>query len=146
MVDIVGNGATEEEKKIKKQISKYNLEKTIFIKPYDLGIRKKLKNYDIGINCSFAEAFGRMTIEYMAAGLCVIASNKGANLELIENNINGIIYDKENINSLCDKIEYLYYNRNELKILALEGCKGISFYKSEKNCDNIYNFYNQIKD
>lgn len=87
-----------------------------------------------------------MTIEYMSAGLCVIASNRGANLELIENNNNGIIYEKENVNSLSDKIKYLYYNRDELKKLALEGCKTINFFTSEKNCHNIYNFYNQKKE
>ena len=50
----------------------------------------RLKNYHIGLMCSKAEGFGRVTVEYMCAGLAVIASDCGANPELIQHDVTGI--------------------------------------------------------
>jgi glycosyltransferase involved in cell wall biosynthesis len=46
---------------------------------------------NIGLMCSRDEAFGRVTIEFMLHKMPVIASNSGANPELVINRINGDI-------------------------------------------------------
>ncbi|MDR2836303.1 MAG: glycosyltransferase family 4 protein [Bacteroidales bacterium] len=59
---------------------------------------------DCSLVCSRFEAFGRVTIEAMKCGLPVIASNIGANSELIKDGFNGYLYKFDNPNDLADKI------------------------------------------
>ncbi|TQM63399.1 glycosyltransferase [Klugiella xanthotipulae] len=59
---------------------------------------------DVGITASRAEAFGRGTTEYMALGLPVLASRAGANLELVEDGVTGILFDSGDAHSLAEAI------------------------------------------
>ena len=56
------------------------------------------------------EGFGRVTVEYMLSGLCPIVSNTGANLEIVDDKISGIVYEKGNIQDLKEKIKYCINN------------------------------------
>lgn len=47
---------------------------------------------DVGVNTSASEGFSNAIIEYMAAGLPVVATDVGGNRELIEHGINGYLY------------------------------------------------------
>ncbi|BAK48509.1 predicted glycosyltransferase [Clostridium sp. SY8519] len=76
---------------VKELIEKYNLECIFTFRGFVTNIPEILSNYDFGILCSRAEAFGRVTVEYMMAGLCPIAPATGANLELIDEN-SGVLY------------------------------------------------------
>ena len=58
----------------------------------------------IALVCSRCEAFGRITIESMKMGLPVIASNTGANPELIKEGFNGYLYEYGNEKELAEKI------------------------------------------
>lgn len=60
-------------------------------------VADRLADYDIGLACAKAEAFGRIILEYQAAGLAVVAADRGAFSELIEDGINGLLYDNEDL-------------------------------------------------
>lgn len=62
----------------------------------------------------------------MQAGLCVIASNTGANIELIENKKTGILYEYANSKDLADQFVYLLNNIEQIKILAKQGKENAS--------------------
>ena len=144
-VDIVGSGYVFAEENLKKEIANNKLESVINFKGYDKDIRKKINTYDIGIICSKSEGFGRVTIEYMSAGVCVIASNTGANIELIEENKNGFLYKKGNCYDLAKKITFVFQNRTLLEEIAKNS---ISTAKSKFSTDifvkNIMNFYEYL--
>ena len=57
--------------------------------------------------CSTLETFGRVAVEGQKCGLPVILSDVGANPERIENGVNGLLYQKGNIEDLVEKIERL---------------------------------------
>ena len=61
--------------------------------------------------CSRMEAFGMVTVEAMKVGKPVIASNSGANSELIQHERNGLLYRMGDAEDLADKIMFLYRNR-----------------------------------
>lgn len=117
-VDIIGSGYKYAEEQLNNEIKNNDLGRVITFKSYDPLIREKIKNYDVGINCSISEGFGRVTIEYMSAGLCVIASDAGANKELIVDGENGLLYKKGDYKELADKITYILKNYNKIKIIA----------------------------
>ena len=60
---------------------------------------------------SVMEAFGRVTVEAMLSGNPVLASDTGANRELIEENRTGWFFREGDAESLADKMEYIIKNR-----------------------------------
>ncbi|MBX8938053.1 glycosyltransferase family 4 protein [Enterococcus gilvus] len=90
-IDFVGDG---DSKYISFLKNKYNyLKENFTIHPYNNEILKYLKNYDIGVNASFSEGFGRVTVEYLEQGLFVIGANSGASTEIINDNRLGWLVD-----------------------------------------------------
>ena len=104
-----------------------------------------LCNYHVGLTCSRAEGFGRVTAEYMHAGLGVIVSNTGANHELIQNEKTGLVFEMNNYQDLADKIILLYQKR-ELLVEYGEHAKkyAIAHFTNELNTRNIFNEYMRL--
>ncbi len=126
----------------KEFIKKKQLEESIIWEGYSNNLDRELARYDVGITTSKNEGFGLATASYMIAGLCVIASNTGANEELINHKKTGIIYNYGNESELADIIEYLYKNR---KVAKDFGEKARDFalkrFTSQTYQDNVYNHY-----
>ena len=75
------------------------------------------KKCDIICACSYSEAFGLTTIEAMLSGALVIASDSGANCELIDNGVNGLLFRCDDAGDLCQKLSMAVDNKkfsNEL--------------------------------
>lgn len=97
---------------------------------------------DVEIVASNKEAFGRVTVEAMFAGMPVLASNAGANPELIENSIDGLLFDNENYRDLAEKMEFILENPLLIKKMgkiALE--KAISRFMADVNAEKIEELY-----
>ena len=95
-----------------------------------------LKQYDVGVVCSKAEGFGLVTIEYLASGLTVVASDTGANPELLENSNNGFLYHLGDIEELSSILEQLYIKK----------CNGImNQNRSEKDSIQKYSIENTVE-
>lgn len=58
----------------------------------------------IALICSKAEAFGRVTIEAMNGHQIVIGANSGATPEIIDNNLNGFLYETGDFVDLANTI------------------------------------------
>ena len=141
-IDIIGTGKPEYVDFLNKEIKSKNLEDNVKLLGYKDNLRQMLKNYQIGLMCSKSEGFGRTTVEYMASGLLVIASDTGANIELINNNIDGIIYEYNNIKELKEKIEYVLDNQSLInKISANAHKKVCERFGIERNVREIITNY-----
>lgn len=139
-VDFYGKSDEKYKSKILSFIEKNNLKNNVKIFDYIDNVYEKLKDYDIGLMCSQSEAFGRVTIEYMAAGLITIASNTGANPEIISNNEDGFLYIKNDINSLRDILKNIDNVNFELisKRAKEKVEKNFTYEINAKNCYNLY--------
>lgn len=107
-------------------------------------VYKILQNYDVGLTCSRAEGFGRVTAEYMHARLGVIASDTGANPELIGEG-EGLLYPLEDAKALAERICTFYRDRALLEKMAQAGFeKARAHYTKQINADNLYALYHEI--
>ena len=144
-VDFFGSGEELYIDYLKKEVLKLNLIGTIRFHEYKKTLSSIIGQYDIGVVCSKAEAFGRVTAEYMMAGLCVVASNCGANSELISDGETGYLYEHNDIKQLSLILQNLI---NERSVIALVGSKArekaISEFTVERNAKNIYLLYKNI--
>lgn len=141
-LDVIG-GITETYKaKLQAPLKKSGMLEQVSFLGACSDVYSRLKDYHIGLMCSKAEGFGRVTAEYMHAGLGVIASNCGANPELIEDGVTGLLYNREDTDSLTEAISRLYTNRILLSDVAKAGQQyAIEHFKKEKNADAIYQWY-----
>ena len=67
------------------------------------------------------ETFGLVLIEAMQCGICVLGSNQGGPLEIIDNDINGLLFESMNSEDLYQKLLTIYNHPNKKEQLALLG-------------------------
>lgn len=144
-LDIVGDGTAAYTNTLKQLIKENHLDGQVRLLGYQKDFYRELCQYDCGIMCSKCEGFGRVTVEYMMAGLPVIASDTGANPELIQDRYNGMLYRYENIEDLADKIMYLLSHTSCMEML---GCNAyacaVTKYTASINAWKIYEEYKKI--
>lgn len=144
-LDIIGDGSNSYVQKLKKRINDLGLEKHVKILGYQNNIYEKLHNYDCGIICSKSEGFGRATIEYMMAGLPVIASNAGANPELVHPEKNGVLYRYGDVNDLKSKILEITQNKGKMERMGRTAHEiAVKKFSAKGNASLIYQEYEKI--
>lgn len=104
---LVGADNGEFTKKVKQYICQHTLEDIVTVIDYTSTPLEYFRLADVALVCSKSEAFGRVTIEAFKCGIPVIASDVGANIELVRDGYNGYIYNKGDKMDLADKIAKL---------------------------------------
>ncbi len=143
-LDIIGEAYPDYKRKILKSIKRNQLESIVRFTGYQKNIFQILSNYDIGFTGSRAEGFGRCTVEYMMAGLLTIASDTGANPELIEDKRTGILYRYGDVEDLSKKIEWVITHEDERNCIAQNGCEFVRIrYSQNKSAAEVYEVYKE---
>lgn len=75
------------------------------------------------------EDFGIVMVEAMAAGVPVIALNKGAAQEIVSENVSGLFFNECSVRSLCDAINAFEQNEDHFDV----GCQKLQTF-SQSNC------------
>lgn len=144
-LDIIGEGSSEYVSLIEKRIKELNLQENISLLGFKEDIVLLLGKYDVGFVASKAEAFGRTTIEYMLSGVVVIATDAGANPELIQNGENGFLYKSNDFQDLAYNIEYVVKKYSKLKNIKESAYYNAKQnFSSEKNASEVYEIYKQV--
>lgn len=144
-LDLYGDCSADYRKEIDKFLKDNDLTSIVSFKGFSDNLKELLCNYDVGVVNSRCEAMGRVTIEYMMAGLCVLASNRGANNELTENGRYGIIYEYGDTKSIRDKLIYIIDNRNKLyDIGQVARQRALEKYSIVNNVTKFMELYNLI--
>ena len=145
-LDVIG-GITETYKlKLSEPLKKCGIENQVRFLGACNDVYDRLKDYHIGLMCSKAEGFGRVTVEYMHAGLVVIASDTGANLELIQDQTTGLVYHREDVKTLTQKLIYVWEHKDKIAEIADRGKKEAEKYTKEKNAREIFAQYRKMKE
>lgn len=145
-IDIIGWGDKIYIEQLKSRINELGINDQVTFLGRRNDIHSLLAEYDVGFMCSRSEGFGRVTAEYMHAGLLVIASDTGANPELINDGESGLLYHYGNFEDLASKIEYAFSHPQECKMMAKRGKEfAAENFTCMKNADNIYNLYCNVQ-
>lgn len=141
-LDIYGNGDQAYIQKIETAAKKAGVHVRLMGQTDHLA--EILPTYHVGIVPSKAEAFGRVTVEYMMAGLYVIASDTGANPELISTQY-GALYKLGSAPDLAEKITWAYEHREDAKRIADAGKAYASECFTDKiNAEKVYKLFQSI--
>lgn len=118
---IIGNFRDSETEKISHDIiKKNNLEKFIFFvgAKYDIEKINYFNKADLFIYPTLKDAFPLVLLEAFSYAIPVISTNEGAIDEIIDNDNNGYIVEKNDVNALVEKISYLNENRDKLNLFS----------------------------
>ena len=144
-VDIYGTGTKGYTAFLHRKIQEYGLENIVHMCGYCDCLETKLPDYEIGMMCSRAEGFGLVTVEYMMSGLCVIASDTGANPELVLDGECGLLYRYGDVENLADKLRFALTHRDEIRGMGTKArehaCKN---FTADANAKQIYAIYQEL--
>jgi glycosyltransferase involved in cell wall biosynthesis len=103
-----------------KTIDDNQLTDRVFIRPFRKDIATFFKAIDVFVMASKAETFGMVTIEAMACGVPVIASNAGGSPEILDFGKYGFLFEPLNVESLAKKIDLFCGEPNVFSEVSLK--------------------------
>ncbi len=131
-------------RELKKYIEKEKLEH-IEMAGYVSDMNALRRKVHVEIVPSVMEAFGRVTVEAMLSGNPVLASDTGANKELIEEGKTGWFFKEGDAAALAEKMKYILANKKMISLMgrvAYQEAK--EKYLSERNTKDIERLYYTI--
>jgi len=96
---------------LKQKVFHLGLEERIIFTGFTKEVHAHMRLFDVNILATENETFGLVVIEAMANKVPMIATAKGGPLEIIENGVDGLLFDGS-VNDLVKKIKMLYSDEN----------------------------------
>lgn len=110
-----------------------------------INIKELLAKTDIVCICSTKEGFGRVTVESMLGKCLVIGAASGATIELIEDGMNGILYEPTSVSELSDKLIECINNYQQYQKVVDKGQQiALKTFTDENNANNILKLYGEL--
>lgn len=139
---IVGSVDKQYLAELKNLVVELNLEKDIIFTGFQKNIPAVMRTIDLLVVPSWAEPFGRVIIEAMAAEKPVIAANTGGPPEIIVNGKTGLLIPPKNPTTLAKAIVTLLQNPEKAKTMGKMGYLRVKEkFSAElyvKNIENVY--------
>lgn len=141
-LDIIGAGPLESE--LKQMVEELSLITKVNFR----GICKTPETYfssaDLFILPSIFEGFGLVIIEAFRSKCAVIASDIEGPKEIIAHGENGLLFENNNVKSLCENIKRLYENPKEREYIAENGFSEFDKkYRIEKYKQRLMSLYEE---
>lgn len=115
-------------KSLKELTQDLKLEDHIFFTGYQSNIPEIMASLDVTVMASDAETFGRVIIESMASKTAVIASRAGGVIDIIDDEINGLLFTPGNEKDLARQLERLITDQTTRERLAQAALEKVSAY------------------
>lgn len=107
-------------------------------------VEAELARFELLVHAStIPEPFGQVVIEGMAAGLPVVAANAGGPAEIIEHEVNGLLYPPGDAAALADVLRRLAADPNLRWRLGWAGRSGVAAYAPEVIAAQVMSVYRQ---
>lgn len=129
-------GATMDEEyltELKAMSAAFHLQQRVVFTGFTKDVNEHLALCDVSVLATPKETFGLVVIESMANEVPVIATNRGGPLEIIDDKVDGLLFERTS-DDLADKIEMLYESENLREEIAKNALKKVEekFYKEKQ--------------
>ena len=105
---------------LKKKVKDLGVEAQVVFTGFTREVDAHMQLFDVNVLATPKETFGLVVIEAMMNKVCMIATNNGGPLEIIDDGKNGLLFDRSS-EDLASKIALLYENKILKEKLALAG-------------------------
>ena len=134
------------EMQIKQYAEENSILEQVVFHPFTNKPEEILKDCDVGLTCSIAEAFGRVTVEYMLAGLLPVGADTGGTPEIILDGQTGLLYRQGDPEDLAKKLYWVLQNKEEARQMLRAGQKrGLDVFTIRATANNVWDIYTEIK-
>ena len=144
-VVIVGSAMDEAYlEELQQKVSKLGLEDKIIFTGFTKDVNEHMQLFDVNVLATENETFGLVVIEAMANKVPVIATKKGGPLEIIDDGVDGLLFDGTS-KDLAQKIEVLYEEdrlRKEIQDNGYE--KVLQKFSKSKQLGELYRVVTKI--
>ena len=118
----------------------------VIVNPEQKIIGDTLRKTDIYVCASMYESFCLPVLEAMTCGACVLTTNNGGNMDFVKDKENALLIEKDNIDDIVSKIEYLINNEDFRKQLALKGVEDSKKFSWDKTMKKVDEYYRKVAD
>ena len=140
---LVGSGSLEE--KLKLVAKKKGIEKTVIFTGWKKDIKTIIPAFDLGISVSKNEGFGTSTVEIMACGIPMIATDVQGTHDILESGKGGILIPLQDDERLFAESLMLLNDKKIRNEMGREARKVVEENFTEKIWNrNIISFYSEI--
>ncbi len=122
---IVGDasiGQNEYERKVLQLLKDLDLDENIIFTGFRDDVQHLMKSFDVCVMPSYAEAFGLVALESMACGTPIVATGSDGVLDMIEHNVNGLLFPRQDVKILSEHILTLLKDK-QLAIRLVKNAK-----------------------
>lgn len=129
---------------LKQKAKKLGAEHQIIFTGFTKEVNEHMNIFDVNILATKKETFGLVIIEAMVNKVCILATNSGGPLELINDKHDGLLFDRTS-KDLAKKIKLLYDDVDYKNKLALAGYeKAKKMFDSVQQNEKLYNVLQEI--
>ena len=140
---IVGSGP--EESRLKALSAELSLGETCHFEPATSEVADWLSRIDIFVLPSRTEALSNSLMEAMASECCVVASRVGGNPELVDDELNGVLFQSGNVDELSGKLAALLRDPDrQKKMAAAASAKMASQFSYTKAATTMQQIYESV--
>lgn len=136
---IVGDGELREN--IENKIEELNLKGKVILRGIKKDVACELNNSSVFVLSSNYEGLPLSVLEAMSSGLPIITTDAGGVIDIVENNINGIIVEKKNKKALADAMIKMCKDKNCLQEMGKNSyllSKKYDIKEIVKQYENLY--------
>lgn len=142
---IAGRDINHYSKYLIEQIDQYEVGSLVTMVGFVADMKALRAKVEVELVCSNKEAFGRVSVEAMMSSNMVIASNSGANPELIKEHFNGLLFVNNNAEDLADKIQIILDDKKGISEMGMQAFTyAKDLFTAEKNANEIEKVYEEI--
>ena len=140
-------GDCSNKEKYDAEVLKYNIQNEIVYLGFVNNLDEIRMKSDVFLMTSIKEAFGLVTVEAMLFGLIVVGKATGGTNEIIQDGVNGYLYEPGDFSKACSKIIYALKHPDLSKELCIRAqSDAISKYSIVRVADKIMDVYRDCKD
>ncbi len=143
-IRLVGGLGDPYVEKLKQAVIDYGIQEQIHFEGFTDDVDKYYEWADIAIVSSRAEPFGRCTAEAMQNGCLTIGANAGATSELIQDGLNGLLYEPGNATELARIIIETVANEEKSTRIINNGIERGQYFSLDRNADAVAELYRSI--
>jgi glycosyltransferase involved in cell wall biosynthesis len=128
---------------LEQKVKDYKLKDRVIFTGFTKDVYEHIKLCSCTILATPKETFGLVIVESMINRVPVIAVANGGPLEIIENGVDGLLFNRDS-KDLANKIEYLYSNSEITNNVANNGYKKVvNMFNANIQLDKLYGVLNE---
>ena len=142
---LIGQGEASVTASLKQQAKAQGLESFVVFLGRSSEVARQLRACDVGVLASEHEGFSNALIEYMAAGLSVVATSVGGNRDAVEHDVTGLLVPPRDTAALAAALKRLIDDRSFRGRLGLAGReRAVTHFSIEECVANYEAFYDEV--